>query len=116
MQSALDGASLPMPSVSPRAYNHRNDLKKQLYLTQREIMNSAMRPSSPGRTAKPVSPRLAPVGSPGPVTPLELEQGDGYLVAGARYAASSLGSPADMVESMIEQEAQRSQTRPQHHN
>jgi hypothetical protein len=105
-----------MPLISPRAYNHRNDLKKQLYFSQREIMNSALRPSSPGHTAKPVSPRLAPVGSPGPVTPLELEQGDGYLVAGARYATSNFEPTADLVQTMIEQEVRRSQARPQHHN
>ncbi|KAM7213170.1 hypothetical protein V8F06_011464, partial [Rhypophila decipiens] len=35
------------------------------------------------KTHKPLSPRLAPLGSPGPVTPMELEGpgGDGYLTA-----------------------------------
>jgi hypothetical protein len=42
---------------------------------------------SPGQQSrvpvtKPTSPRLIPTGSPGPVTPLELEGTDGYLTAG----------------------------------
>jgi hypothetical protein len=115
MQTALDGSSLPLPPISPRAYSHRNDLKKQLYFSQRELMASTLRPSSPGHAAKPTSPRLAPVGSPGPVTPLELEQEDGYLVAGARYAANNFELSADLVQNMIEQEARRSQKRSPHH-
>lgn len=37
--------------------------------------------------AKPVSPRLLPLGSPGPVTPMELEESAGYLAAGAEGTA-----------------------------
>jgi len=62
-----------------------SDAQKQLFLYQREIVA--------GRTAaatkdKPTSPKLAPLCSPGPVTPLELEDeaADNYLDAGARKA------------------------------
>jgi hypothetical protein len=37
-----------------------------------------------GRISKePNSPRLQPMGSPGPITPFELEEADGYIVAGS---------------------------------
>ena len=39
--------------------------------------------------AKPVSPRLLPLGSPGPVTPMELEESAGYLGAGAKGLSQS---------------------------
>ncbi|KAA8567852.1 hypothetical protein EYC84_008305 [Monilinia fructicola] len=41
--------------------------------------------SSPGVSvpgSKPISPRLLPLGSPGPITPFELEESSGYLIAG----------------------------------
>jgi hypothetical protein len=44
-----------------------------------------------------------------------LEQEDGYLVAGARYAANNFELSADLVQNMIEQEARRSQKRSPHH-
>jgi len=42
---------------------------------------------------EPTSPRLLPCGSPGPITPLELEMDaeDGYMVAGARARGSLIG-------------------------
>jgi hypothetical protein len=41
--------------------------------------------------AKPISPRLLPAGSPGPITPFELEgEDDGYIVAGGRARGNSL--------------------------
>lgn len=87
-----------------------------MYLSQREIMVSALRASSPSQVGKPVSPRLLPMGSPGPVTPLELElqEDEGYLVAGARNAAAENGGalPDDVVETMIEEELRRQRTRP----
>ena len=37
-----------------------------------------------GRISKePSSPRLQPLGSPGPITPFDLEEADGYIVAGS---------------------------------
>jgi hypothetical protein len=60
--------------------------------------------------AKPVSPRLAPLGSPGPITPFELEESaeGGYLVAGARgEGASGRGGEREMVGRMISEELRR---------
>jgi hypothetical protein len=58
---------------------------------------------------KPVSPRLVPLGSPGPVTPLELEQKEGYLLAGA--SQSGVAAPADLVERLIREESRRNNAR-----
>jgi len=45
-----------------------------------------------GKKKEPNSPRLLPAGSPGPITPLELEMdGDeGYIVAGGRARGTGL--------------------------
>ena len=42
--------------------------------------------------SKPISPRLLPLGSPGPITPFELEESSetGYVVAGAMARTNSL--------------------------
>lgn len=56
---------------------------------------------SRGPVAKPTSPRLIPLGSPGPVTPLELE-GDGYLTAG-----TTTKDAASHVDNLIREEARR---------
>lgn len=49
-----------------------------------------------------MSPKLAPLDSPGPVTPMELEGADGYLTAGMRA-----GDAAAHVEKLIREEASR---------
>lgn len=58
---------------------------------------------------KPVSPRLAPLGSPGPVTPLELEQKEGYLLAGANQNGTA--ESADLVDRLIREETRRNNAR-----
>ena len=52
--------------------------------------------------AKPSSPRLCPTGSPGPVTPLELEDADGYIAAGV-----TTNDAASHVDKLILEEARR---------
>jgi hypothetical protein len=67
-------------------------------------------------TPEPISPRLLPAGSPGPITPFELEESAGYMVAGARNGESLIGGglererERDMVESMIRREGERRQS------
>jgi hypothetical protein len=73
----------PQPLLSPRSSQQRqmSDAQRQIFIFQREMLNAARGPSN--RTLKPDGPKLLPLaGSPGPVTPLELE-GEGYLDAGA---------------------------------
>lgn len=58
---------------------------------------------------KPMSPRLVPMGSPGPVTPLLLEEEGGYLVAGAGTQEGTLlgeGGQRELVERLIRAESQ----------
>lgn len=57
-----------------------------LHNFQRELIANATRSSRIVSTTvdyQPLSPKLLPLGSPGPVTPLVLEEEDGYLLAGA---------------------------------
>ena len=66
-------------------------------------------------TPEPISPRLLPAGSPGPITPFELEESAGYMAAGARSSGSLIGGfeserERDMVESMIRREEERRQS------
>lgn len=60
---------------------------------------------------KPQSPKLEPLGSPGPITPFELDLGSsdglaGYVVAGARRAGRGL-TDGDIVNGMIRAEEER---------
>ncbi|KAH9826023.1 hypothetical protein Tdes44962_MAKER03806 [Teratosphaeria destructans] len=107
LQHTPDGVS-PQPPVSPRAHQRvMSDAQRQLYAYQRDIL-SAARATSPSGAGKPTSPKLAPLGSPGPVTPLELEGEDGYLVAGARRSGQA--TPSDeLVDRLIKEEARRRQ-------
>ncbi|RFU23660.1 hypothetical protein B7463_g12678, partial [Scytalidium lignicola] len=116
--STSSSATAPPPELSlPLAakknnkthnQNRNSDVKRKLQQYQREMIEQAKLASavSSGEASapKPVSPRLLPLGSPGPITPLELEESlhAGYLVAGAlgRGTArssrpSSMGASAD---------------------
>ncbi|EMC99040.1 hypothetical protein BAUCODRAFT_51294, partial [Baudoinia panamericana UAMH 10762] len=98
----------PMGPMSPRTHQRMlSDAQKQLYNYQRESVTAAHRNASPNRTDKPDSPRLEPLGSPGPVTPLELEGEDGYLMAGVRSASEEGPSSEEVVEKLIREEARR---------
>jgi hypothetical protein len=74
-----------------------------MYLLQRDMIANSARQSR-GAAAKPTSPRLLPlVGSPGPVTPLELADGaGGYLTAGMKATDA-----ASHVDNLIRKEARR---------
>jgi hypothetical protein len=114
MQSTPDGTSFagsPQPPVSPRAHQRiYSDAQKQLYFNQRELFSAAIRGASPNSALRPTSPRLQPLGSPGPVTPLDLEREEGYLVAGARCGVNDMRPSDELVESLINAEAQRYRT------
>lgn len=78
------GPVSPRMSLSPQMQQKMaNDVQKQLYLYQQEI---SARSGAQVIRERPTSPRLVPLGSPGPVTPLalELEEEDNYLAAGSR--------------------------------
>ncbi|KAK5683415.1 hypothetical protein LTS10_004947 [Elasticomyces elasticus] len=93
--------------LSPRTQHQRllSDAQRQLFMFQRESITAA-RAASPG-AERPLSPRLAPAGSPGPVTPLELEAQGGYLMAGPRSTGGKDQSEGQLVDRMIREEATR---------
>lgn len=94
--------------MSPRAQQrYYSDAQRHLYMYQRDTLAAAARTRSPGRSDKPVSPRLAPLGSPGPVTPLELEGQEGYMVAGVRSASKDTSTAEELVERLIAEERVR---------
>lgn len=114
--------------MSPRAYQRMyNDAQKQLYFNQHQLFVVATATAAAAATSagRPTSPRLAPLGSPGPVTPLELERDEGYLVAGARNvthstttststataaAAVAATTPSDLADKMVQAEVARQTT------
>ncbi|KAL0253025.1 hypothetical protein SLS55_010475 [Diplodia seriata] len=97
----------PQPPPSPRSQQKQySEAQRQLYVYQRELIANATRNMATG--SKPASPRLNPLGSPGPVTPLELEgQGGDYLTAGAKAAGNLCDSRNDLVEKLLHDEVRR---------
>jgi hypothetical protein len=73
-----------------------SDVKRKLQQYQRDMIAQArLATSHTGhglklQMPKPVSPKLMPAGSPGPITPLELEESAGYLTRGTRARGNSL--------------------------
>ncbi|KKZ65720.1 hypothetical protein EMCG_08478 [[Emmonsia] crescens] len=109
-----------IPSGSRDALRQYRDLVAGVALTPRGSSAS----SSTSGSIKPSKPRLDPLGSPGPVTPLALEEEDedggegGYFVAGAASGSPlpdsssrnhDVGavSPRELVERLIQREAER---------
>lgn len=73
-------------------------------ITQATVVGSTMAQSHDSaaglgallKSHKPLSPRLAPLGSPGPVTPMNLEgavAGDSYLTLGRTVTGSNATQP-----------------------
>ncbi|KAF2102649.1 hypothetical protein NA57DRAFT_52208 [Rhizodiscina lignyota] len=103
------GVNSPQPPMSPRSQQRQySDAQRQLYVYQRELLaNAGKIPSRPAPTSRPISPRLAPAGSPGPVTPLELENEGGYLMAGGHSPGTNEQAQREYVEKLIREEAAR---------
>ncbi|KAF2239230.1 hypothetical protein EV356DRAFT_528506 [Viridothelium virens] len=111
------GVTSSQPPVSPRQQQRQyNDIQKQLQAYQRDIIATAMRrspvASSCGVSAKPDSPKLEPLGSPGPVTPLILEEQGGYIASAARSAGGESATQDELVDRLIREEARRRGERP----
>ncbi|KAF2250841.1 hypothetical protein BU26DRAFT_562808 [Trematosphaeria pertusa] len=99
----VTGPNSPQPPVSPRTHQRQySEVQRQMYLYQQQLMANA-RNQARGVTAKPTSPRLIPLESPGPVTPMDLEgAADGYLTAGV-----NTNDAASHVDKLIREEALR---------
>ncbi|PBP16088.1 hypothetical protein BUE80_DR013208 [Diplocarpon rosae] len=97
----LTHLALPLSAAAAAAANPRRDrpdrpqhdrksseVQRKLQQYQRDMIAQARDAASSTRAKNreraPISPRLLPLGSPGPITPFELEEADGYLVAGSR--------------------------------
>jgi len=96
----------PNPPLSPPASaRYLDPEQRQLSYYHQHLLAQSAVGAAAGTSAtgkKPVSPKLAPLpGSPGPVTPLELE-GDNYLTAGTASAKSTLS-----VDAIIREESKR---------
>jgi hypothetical protein len=89
----VDSLAPPVPTASsqPQHARKKSDIKKKLQQYQRDMVEqAALAGRMPFPGAKPISPKLLPLSSPGPVTPMELEESGGYLAAGAKSAAHRL--------------------------
>ncbi|GAB1213064.1 hypothetical protein ATERTT37_002213 [Aspergillus terreus] len=76
----------------------------------RDLMEGVTLPKAPSRPLSPgpSAPRLDPLRSPGPVTPLTLEEASGYLVTGASQSGDQQSGPApDLIERLIARENER---------
>ena len=88
-----------------------SDAKQQIHKHQRDVVANATRAArltlSPRATTSPLSPRLHPTGSPGPVTPFALEEKD-YLSARTTGSSGSTSSSGrDLVERLVQKENER---------
>ena len=97
------------PSGHGRQYS---DAKQQIHRYQRDVVANATRAArltlSPKATESPSSPRLHPMGSPGPVTPLALESEVDYLMArDTGLPSSTKKNGRDLVESLVRKENER---------
>jgi len=80
--------------------------------SQQLPLRSARPLVSSNDNAKPTSPRLAPIGSPGDaMTPLLLERNADYMMAGSGLSTSSshAASDRDLVEILVQKENERRQ-------
>jgi len=95
----------------PNHERRTSDVKRKLQQYQRDMIAQARLASSSHegavRVSKPISPRILPLGSPGPITPFELEESSGYMVAGARAGGSGIEKEREIVGRMIEEEERR---------
>lgn len=86
--------------------------QQKLHKYQRDLIAHATRPARPMASqalADLPPPRLHPLGSPGPVTPLALEGNGDYLAAGTAASSYQLGGSVenDLVETFIRRERER---------
>lgn len=101
------------PASSP--HGHRaSEAQRQYQQHQRELIlnytRNAVRNGSKAPVPQPSSPRLNPLGSPGPITPLNLEGQNDYFLGGSRKGSTSVPKGKErreMAERMIGLERER---------
>ncbi|KAL5119892.1 hypothetical protein ACEQ8H_002254 [Pleosporales sp. CAS-2024a] len=99
----VTGPNSPMTPSSPHNIRSRQyEVQRQMYAYQQQLLANTSGQVRASTSAKPTSPRLEPLASPGAVTPLELGAADGYLTAHV-----STADAAKHVEHLIREEARR---------
>lgn len=96
--SGMGGHGRTNSDVTRKIQQYQRDMISQAQaLAAKNSMNGSptdRRVSGRGEKRQPTSPRILPAGSPGPITPLELEEEageeEGYLAAGTRRRGGSL--------------------------
>jgi len=58
-----------------------------------------------------MSPRLAPLGSPGPVTPLELDEREGYFFGGVKAALNEVKKEQGAEKSRMKEREREKQSK-----
>ncbi|KAF2425350.1 hypothetical protein EJ08DRAFT_402952 [Tothia fuscella] len=101
MASTPSGVPTPHGPISPHSQQRQySEAQRQLLNYQRD---SYVHKRSASSTQRPISPRLMPLaGSPGPVTPLELEA-DNYLTVGS--GVTSTAGETDYIDHLIRTES-----------
>ena len=115
-------ANYPLAEPSPTAtirvtrsstpQRQGSDVSQQLHQYRRDLVDSATMSArsllSP-KLSKPSPPRLHPLGSPGPVTPLMLEGQDDYLMGGSANSPRSVTASEgrELVDRLIREEQDR---------
>lgn len=109
-------------SGRPGHERKNSDVKRKIQQYQRDmIVQAQLAGASVSGVMKavvknPVSPKLLPLGSPGPITPFELEESAGYLVAGSRGSRQEVEAEQardrhlELVDGMIRKEEARRQS------
>ncbi|MCJ1474424.1 hypothetical protein MMC13_003082 [Lambiella insularis] len=106
----VPGNRPPRSPRSPQLHKREvSDAQQKLKQYQREIIANATRTSAlfaaPERSATPKAPHITPLCSPGPATPLTLEDQGDYMTAGGRRLRQ--GSQPELIDNMIRGEIER---------
>ncbi|OJJ33764.1 hypothetical protein ASPWEDRAFT_114055, partial [Aspergillus wentii DTO 134E9] len=113
-QSSSQGFTAQQPP-SPRqtrqhTYRTSSSSRENSMWQYRELVESVTRTPTGSLGQSPSAPRLDPLRSPGPVTPLTLEEASGYLAGGANNSDPSSRDTAaapDLVERLLARENER---------
>ncbi|OGM47361.1 hypothetical protein ABOM_003819 [Aspergillus bombycis] len=100
--------------LRPSAYRTTSGSRDAMWQYQ-ELVEGVTLSKTPSRplSPSPSAPRLDPLRSPGPVTPLALEEASGYLISGTSNASAFTsrdahsGPAPDLIDRLIVREAER---------
>ncbi|OOF92805.1 hypothetical protein ASPCADRAFT_133199 [Aspergillus carbonarius ITEM 5010] len=119
-QSSGSPQAQPSSPHQSRQHGYRTSSGSRDTMWQyRELMEGSALPKAPSRplSPSPSAPRLDPLRSPGPVTPLALEEAGGYLASGTSTSSGFSsrdhpGAAPDLVDRLIARENERNRQKP----